>query len=146
MINIKNSGSVISEIDISAVEKALNIKFPSAYREFLLKFNGGRPQPNHFVILNNPSDTHGILEYFFGINAPDYSDIIKQHSIYANRIPKNLFPIATDPGGNLICIDLVTNKIFFWDHEEESEEGQIPSLKNIYPVANTFEELLNNLT
>jgi hypothetical protein len=64
-------------------------------------------------------------------------------------VPAGFLPLAVDPGGNLICLVISgtnTGKVYFWDHEEEVEEGQQPGYSNVYLIANSFNEFLNSLT
>ena len=63
---------------------------------------------------------------------------------FQGRLPKGFFPIARDPGGNLI--GLLTQgkhkgKIAFWDHEQEGDQ---PSLRNLVVIADDLKDLLEN--
>ena len=78
-----------------------------------------------------------------------YSDLEQAYHIFIDRLPSSFVPIATDPGGNQICIctageDL--GKVFFWDHEREQEEGVAPTYDNVLLVSNSFHEFLASLT
>lgn len=47
MIDFKNSGNRVSDLEINYVEKRLTIKLPNSYREFLMHQNGGTPTRNY---------------------------------------------------------------------------------------------------
>ena len=67
---------------------------------------------------------------------------------YRKRIPVEMIPVATDPGGNIITLGITSNlrgKVYLWDHEEEVDEGEVPDYRNIYFVADSFQEFLNSL-
>lgn len=67
---------------------------------------------------------------------------------HKDRVPAGFLPIARDPGGNLICLALEgenANKVFFWDHENEYEEGEEVGYKNTNLIASSFEEFLASL-
>lgn len=69
--------------------------------------------------------------------------------MYRGRIPPNLLPIAHDPFGNLICLSVAgqdRGKVYFWDHEVEVREGEIPSYRNVSFIADNFESFLDGLT
>ncbi len=132
-------------------EKNVGCLIPPSYRKFLLIHNGGKPNPCEFTIVgkNNSQDAIAV-KYFLGINFPEKTlNLEYVLSAYYNRLPSNLFPIARDPGGNLICIATTgTNigKVYFWEHEFEVEDGEIPSYENVYFIADSFEEFLSMLS
>jgi len=77
----------------------------------------------------------------------EHSNLEKYLVTYSERIPKNLFPIAHDPGGNLIVIGLSgteQNKVYFWDHEREADDYE-PDMSNVHLLANDFDEFLGLL-
>jgi len=148
-IIISESYPPLREEDVVRVEQQLGITLPDDYREFLLMHNGGHPEPKYFPIKDNPSDDHGILEWFYCIQEGEYYDLRRQVQLLRGRIPPNLLPIADDPGGNLLCMSVAgpdQNTVYFWAHEEECEEGETPTYDNVYFVANSFSDLLGSLT
>ena len=149
-ITVKDSlGPPLTERDIAAIEREFGVSLPGDYRAFLRKHNGGSPSPDAFPIFRDSADTHGILNRFLGISPGDYDDMLAVRKVFQERVPPDLLPIACDPGGNLICLAVAgTNRrrIYFWDHEEEADEGEPPTYDNVYFVAESFTDLLNNLT
>jgi SMI1-KNR4 cell-wall len=152
MVNfeIHDSLKSISEVEIGQVESRLSIHLPQDYKNFLLSHNGGRTEPwMMFNIQGNESDSHAIAGFFFGIGGDGNIDLEANRRVYSDRVPENILPIASDPGGNLLCISVSgedEGKLYFWTHEEECEEGETPSYENLYPVADNFENLLQSLT
>lgn len=76
--------------------------------------------------------------------------LLYKYEIYilAKRIPDNFLPIGDDFGGNIICISIRGNnfgKIYFWDHEEDTYEGEYPSYENVHLVADSFDGFVNLL-
>lgn len=62
-------------------------------------------------------------------------------------MPNSVFSIAHDPGGNLICIDINDDKVYFWDHEKEvnyscSDDND---RSNLYLIAESFNEFISIL-
>lgn len=57
-----------------------------------------------------------------------------------------MIPIAHDAGGNLVLLGVNEKQgIYFWDHELEAEEGEVPDMSNVYAISQTFTDFLNNL-
>ena len=146
---MQRSRAKLSEQAIVNAEAQLGFALPAPYRNFLLLYNGGHPEPAAFPIDNNPADTHGLVQAFLCINEQDVYNLATYVKRYRNRVPAGFLPIAVDPGGNLICLAMAgarAGKVYFWDHEEEAEEGQPPTDKNVFLIANTFDEFLSRLT
>lgn len=134
-----------TESEIASLEKRLNITLPNQYRDHILKYNGGYPSKECF-------DTQGggrsKIHYFYAIYNGKYSNFENTYTkfkIKQNRLLPHIFPIAHDEGGNQICISIGENDygyVYFWDHEEEDDE---PSYENMYLIANSLNEFLDNL-
>jgi len=77
--------------------------------------------------------------------------------IYRERIPRSLLPIATAPGGDLICLGVGGSdigKVFFWDHENEWDSEDFTDLnpaprnvvfQNVVLVANSFGDFVMSM-
>jgi cell wall assembly regulator SMI1 len=149
-IKVTNSQKLLTDSDIQDFEKKLGIQLPKTYRNFLLKHNGGQPQPNVFPLPENPVDTHAILDWFFSIDDEDINgnSLEWNYHIMNGRIPSNLLPIATDPGGNLICLQVSgtsLGRIYFWDHEEEPFTNP-EDYNALLIVANNFDIFIESFT
>ncbi len=144
---ITHSGDSQSEADLKAIAAKIGRPIPLAYHKFLLDHNGGHPDPADFHFADNKDDG-GSIAAFFGVNVSGAMDLEASLRTYAERISAHMFPIAHDPGGNLILLAASgkdKGKVYFWDHEEEAEEGNLPSDDNLTLIANSFEAFLNSL-
>lgn len=139
--------------DISRLEDIKKCNIPNDYKDFLLNYNGGRPEFDTFETKEDfPFREHSFsdIQYFFGMtdNGDGY-DILKKMRVLNNRIPQELLPIACDSCGNVICLGIkgeTYGKVFFWDHENEiDEDGKEPWWENITLIADSFTDLINNL-
>jgi hypothetical protein len=136
---------------IDQAERHLGRPIPPAYRQFLLKYNGGHPDPSDFRMAGGRKGTTqiGTVKSFLGINVPEETlnlDYVLE--TFRDRLPARLFPVARDPGGNLIGISTEgadAGKVYFWDHEREAEEGEPPTDKNLYLIAESFDEFLDKV-
>jgi len=139
-------GKLVDE-RLSKFETIIGSRLPEDYREYLLTHNGGKPTPCDFVI--SEKEGSDSLHVVYGIhNGPSYANLEEVNAVYSKRIPDSLITIADDPFGNAICICINgenLGKVFFWDHELESEDEEEPSYDNISLLAASFSEFLGKL-
>lgn len=143
MVKFNGNQEPASEESIRTLEKRYRITLPKEYRDFLLKYNGGIPVPDAFDFANKNSGS--TIDTFYGFVEEDVNNLVSNIKDYRNRIPKSLFPIASDVFGNNICIgikDDVYGKIYFWDHESEKSK---PDFSNITFVSDSFDKFINSL-
>lgn len=150
-ITVFGSGEQLTEQRIADAEQQMGRSIPSAYRAFLLEHNGGYTETNSFAITDARTGANMRLAVgeFIGINHP-VSTMNLDYKLrrFRDRIPSRMFPVASDPGGSLICIVTEgpeTGRVYFWDHEEEADEGEPPTEENLYFIAESFDEFLNML-
>ena len=127
-----------SSIDIiESVEHRLQISLPEDYKQFVLRYDGGYPNPNHFKV-------DGKVEIFNNLISLDenaYDNIYEILEDLEDRIGDKLIPFAEDGFGNLLCFDYSANKnIVFWDHEKNYGD-----FKELPLVCFSFSSLIENL-
>jgi len=140
-----NPNHSIGSYAVKQFEHRHNMKLSAEYRNFLMQFNGGRPEPESFDFADD-SDA-SMINQFFGIGTGSHDDLERMYRAFSDRIPELFLPIANDPGGNLICIGLDgadRGKIYFWDRNEEAD-GTIPDMSNMYLLAESFPAFLDGL-
>jgi cell wall assembly regulator SMI1 len=148
---MSDSFQSISLAQINQLETAIQAKFPESYKNFLLQHNGGSPEPCVFEYIDASETRLGCINNFLGIHSGELSnlhDYIETYKVFQKRLPDDVFPIANDPGGNLICISLAahdTGTIYFWDHELEADEGEEPSYANLFFIARSFDDFIKSL-
>lgn len=102
---------------VTDMEEKYGIIFPSQYKDFLCKYNGGYTPKTTFKAGKISSDIRG----FYGVGEVGLSlDEIAPEE----WLDKNVFPIACDSFGNYIVIGLrndSSGKIYFCDHEKGYE-------------------------
>lgn len=136
-------------IDQSAVEvfeSFVGYKLPKEYAEHLKKNVGETPNPSSFEV---PGEGDTSVQYFFPLISKNKTDTIAYKlKNYAGRVPAEMLPIGTDPGGNLILLSVAGPKrgaVFFWDHELEADDEEQPYYDNIKQVADSFPGFLASL-
>jgi hypothetical protein len=145
----------LTEAALSTVEHEFGIRFPSDYRSFLLKFNGGRPSPAAFDIAWQSGQLAGEdwksseVSRFLAIYDGDKANFIELNRVdFKGRLPADTVAIAQDPGGNIILLAVkgpLANRVLFWVKDHEVEEGHKPGYENVGIVADSFDEFLNKL-
>lgn len=138
-----NEGASVGLVEL--LEWELGAELPSDYKEFLARHNGGRPEPDTYDFGDggDASDVHR----FFGLGLRGVYDIQKKIKVFKGRVPEMFLPIATDSGGNLVCMELTEGKvgtIYFWDHEFEADEEE-PDMSNMHFIAPSFSAFLDSL-
>lgn len=145
MTQIHDSKGGVSEQDLINLEAQLGVKLPNSYRDFLKKHNGGYPQPDGFDFANGEDGSS--VDKFLEISSSKNESVSEYYNNYKDRIPKDYFPIAKDPGGNLILIGVKNSNadIYFWDHENEAEGGDVPGMDNMHLIASSLDDFINDL-
>lgn len=131
---------------LSAVEEMWGFNLPKDYREFLLKTNGGQPEKPLFSFYDKSDGS--CISKFLGIKKSFNDNILLKQKDAGLRFPNNFIPIGSDVYGNLILLSVKNadrGKIYFWDHEMEADNGEIPDYSNLTLIANSFEEFIASL-
>ena len=156
-MKMRKRGKPVSPAQITKLERLLKIQLPQQYRSFLLEYNGGRPELEGFRYYsrypgnwsNNPYEAmDSMIHCLYGINEEPWMNLRRYIRFYKKRIPSNMIPVGRDPGGNQICLGIIgpdRGKVFFWFHEDEVEEGEIPDYRNVDYVADDFKTFLESL-
>lgn len=127
--------------DLEMFEREHNLNIPDLYRDFLLTYNGGYADPNVFYISSEEGES--VLNVFYGIGNM-YNNLEKKFDFFDEIVEIGFIPIASDSGGNQICLGVnerFYEKIYFWDHEQEADED----MGNMYFLAENINEFLDGL-
>lgn len=151
--NIQKSGPVLSEADVNEAEEKLGLSLPQTYKAFLLRHNGGKPEPASIDFegekLKLPGDE---IKKFYGVGGRPTDDLIHKTKALGDSLPTGLVIIANTHGGNFFLISTRSDsygQIFYKDHEYEDslpfepEEGRLP--ESIVFVAKDFDDFLSRL-
>lgn len=138
---------------IAAAERRLGWRLPAAYQRFLLRYNGGRPKPCLFPIQWADPELQdqypgGMVDVFLCLCDGQQTDLFHRLEVYRERIPADLMPIADDPGGSLILLGVrgeQREKVWFWSHDYEVDEGETPDYRNVGFVAPDLDAFLTLL-
>lgn len=134
----------INSADIVEFEETNEVSLPNDYKDFLLKCNGGRPNPN--LLQDHDTDVQWL---FSMVEKPSWASFFHALDVYEGRIPAWYIPIGTDSGGNLYIMSLYEeNKgvVALWLHEYEAKENETDYFDNLTHVADSFAEFTDLLT
>lgn len=149
---VQQEYSAPSEADIDTIAREVQQPIPEQYRKFFCAFGGQAPGGYAYFGFLSPHPTmkRGVIDVFFGVIPGDSYDIFWNLQTYKGRIPSKLLPIASDPGGNIICLSLQgqdLGSVYFWDHSREEDVGgnEEPGFSNVYLIARSLDEFINSL-
>lgn len=150
MINFFDTEYKINHSQINEIEQLVNLNFPTEYKLHLLKHNGGTCKPNVFTFYEDGKIADSMVDWFLAIYDGEYDNLktyIIDYKLEKKRMPNSVFPIAHDPGGNLICIDTLDGKVYFWNHEKEVDYSSSidKSYNNLFLIAESFSKFLDSL-
>jgi hypothetical protein len=117
------------------------------YRAFLLKHNGGEPDPPAFPITGFRNNPLGAIQKLFGINATvDVYDLDFVLEDLEGLIPRGVLPIGCTEGDDYVCLDTRREGIpvMYWDRRPFWGNNMWRE-EYLYPVAANFEAFLKSL-
>jgi hypothetical protein len=153
MIKITESEKNTSLEAIQTFEKKIGLLLPDDYKQHLLKYNGGRCEPDHFDFIENGKPSGSGIEWFLALHESESDSLEETYSIFKledKRMPDKMIPIDNDGLGNLVCISCAEKDygyVYFWDHENEVDylEADDDDYSNLYFIAKSFTDFINGL-
>ena len=125
-------GPPLSEEDLQSFEKKHHLSLPTAYKEFLLATNGGRPERDLFTINGLEGNPLGRIHLFFGLRDPvEACNLDWNLDVFRDRIPEDLLPIATTEGTDKLCMLTAGERagaVFYWDGHAQVGEYNLHAL------------------
>ncbi|WP_416397502.1 SMI1/KNR4 family protein [Allohahella sp. A8] len=157
MINqlVKVQRPALDLAELEYFENKIGVKFPAAYRSFLISCNGGTPsKPSVFFDGSALNINGATINYFYGFGGAS-ENIDKSYSVLKYDLPELMVPIANTPGGNYFLISLKNDssfgKVYYFDHEfEYDDDEEFDEENGVYPeclakVANSFSDLAGKM-
>jgi len=139
-------GSSLTDARLTSLEQELGVILPHDYREFLVRYNGGRPNPSFFPILGFKDNPFGGIQLFLAVDVPiKSSNLDWMYYNYRERMPRNILPIAITGTGDVLCLSFYGSdkgSVYFWDHDNEYSP---PTYDNMYLIAPSFPEFLESI-
>ena len=119
------------EARVRALARARGFELPDDYVDFCCRFGAGAFDET--AMLDLPAGCAlgraMWLDVLWTVEAgPSQWDALRQFTdTYANRLPRQLLPVGTDPGGNLLLLGAAERAgVYAWDHEHrELRPGEL---------------------
>jgi cell wall assembly regulator SMI1 len=154
-LKIRRSAQALTEGELAALEQKLGISLPDDYRAFLLRHNGGVPDPADFRFRLDDQESserfiEGHVTWFYPVTAGQgrLAGECDLETVYSNfkgsALPRRMLPIASaeaDPDGGMLCISVQgidRGQIYYRPDVESSED-------TVYRVADSFTAFLTTL-
>lgn len=148
----------VSNKEVKDTGEKIGYHLPKDYINCVSENGGASVLPEEFIV-DNIERCFGSL-FSFDKGSGEY--IVKKYEVYKPTLPKDIFPIASDPGGNLICFDYKDNEnnpvVVFWEHENAGEKEMLMrdegiteeqaeerARENVFYVAESFTAFLDKL-
>jgi hypothetical protein len=150
----KSSKAKASEQDIADGERVCGLQFPSSFREFCFRYNGGHPDaqnavywvPKEFTDYHEEYSDGLAIEFLYGLTKESdlHCQVLKEDQALAD-LAIRLFPISGDFMGNQVVIrkEEPEGPVYFRDHEMWDEPQATPHL---FKIADNLEQFYNGLT
>ena len=110
---------------INKVESACGISLPADLRELLVLVNNGRPSKK---IFDTEKSKGHVFKKMLSFNEEDAENIYTPINVLKRENP-SLFPFASDPAGNFICLQ--KGKVVLWLHESGDIEYVADSVTSL---------------
>ncbi len=137
----------IAQDDINSFALRHQLVLPPSYVAFLLRYNGGQPEPAGFPIEGLADNPLGAIQVFFGIKAKNPTeDLDRVLTEECSKIPHGVVPIACTEGDDFVCIDLRDPgcPVLFWDRRL-FWGSNLWNEQDLYSIAQDFDSFLANL-
>jgi hypothetical protein len=121
-----------TEADFALLAQRLGGNAPSDYQKFIRAYGDCMLGTDDWTVkapISEPCPwgTQVGPEQFFPVG-DDEESVGAQLDTYASRLPRGVAPIASDAGGNLVCLDVAgrfPETVWFWDHEQRWFKGNL---------------------
>lgn len=149
---LTDKGPKLDDKKIAAFESRLGFSLPTSYKEFLLRTNGGIPNPDvSFPFVEDGKPTESVIDTFYMLKKNDDDmnlDEALEMFVEAGRMPSHFLPFAGDQFGNQLCLSLTKadyGVVYFWNSEREPDDGSQSTSDNLSKVAANFEKFIETL-
>ncbi|HEX8558041.1 MAG TPA: SMI1/KNR4 family protein [Pyrinomonadaceae bacterium] len=151
-VKIAGSKRKLTEDELKRAEGVVGAPLPEEYRRFLLRHNGGYPEPGDFRIeWTDPRLARAwrisTVADFHALDDGATLDLLRDFKTFQGRIPKGTLAVALDPGGNVVLLGLAgehRGRVFFWVNSLPAEYDET-DFANLGRVADGFDAFIGSL-
>jgi hypothetical protein len=154
-LTIRNSAEPVNSDQLDKIERSLNLRLPAEYRSFLMRTNGGVPEPRwfHYIAIDEDEGTRrrqeGKIAQFYSASRAEarsgqVNSLVTLYQNWSNFDFPWLLPIAEVQDaleGGFLCIAVEgenEGRIYYWPEQEMGED-------TLHRVADSFNSFLTLL-
>lgn len=136
----------LSEEEIIILEEEMNLKFPSEYKKYLKKYNGGLPREKYLNTSLLDTGEEIILGALLGVNDNENFDLRTWFLEFDDELPLSAFVIGPEYNSGLFIMITAGDEkgIYFLYNAYILENSSYE--KNVYWLSDTFEGFINSLS
>lgn len=123
---------LVSSEYINEFEGLVRYSFSDEFKNCILSNNGGRPSRKMF---DTDFQKERALKSFLSFNKEDKETVWKIYDWNKKELSDKYVAFAIDNFGNLICFEIISEKVIFLNHENN----------NVEQIANNFVEFMAGL-
>lgn len=129
-------------------------ELPASYKDFLFHFEEATYLDRTCDVYADPEVKDRLLynfqiKKFLTVNPSGSEDLMKNYQNFKNRLPiRTLLPIAFDQFRNIMCLDMATGRIYFWDIQHTIESSRLEGSRDssrLFYVAKSFLDFKDRL-
>jgi hypothetical protein len=132
---------------VEEFERRHGIEFPSDYRDFLLKTNGGRCSGGAVFRSYASREELSAINTLLGLSSVPHESLDHNYSNVVDLLPSDVFPIGYDSGGNYLLLDCGVGASYgavYFSTLEHLDELETANRTDLNLVAKSFTGLLED--
>jgi len=131
-----------NEVALQRFETLLRHRLPADYREFVLVYGLTAGRGTKFAPPDDPDEASSV-DVFYGLTPGHSYDLDVNRSMFADRLPSHLLPIASGSGGQflLAVAGRNTGAVYWWF----PESGPVDSDDDLEPISDDFLQFMEAL-
>lgn len=155
-LKLQRSGRPLTAISLKRAEKELGITFPAEYRRFMLKHNGGVPEPGYFLYKHAKSGKkHSTwvdelcritTSKIDSLSLRGQNEMVARCAAEGSPVPDGAFTFAYGPGSSLLILTTGARKgqvwLKLWDEVDSDPDSKPDPKQGMHRVAASFDKFL----
>jgi hypothetical protein len=109
----------VSETALQAAQSKFGLVFPGALCDLFREVNGGAPHPYVYENQGREIVVQTTLPLTSDSPLQSSAQATYESRLFKGRVPKEFFPFAIDPSGNVFCVDCSSGAgmVYWCEHE-----------------------------
>ena len=140
----KKNVVTINEQEIARYTELTGMEISQEYLYILKNYTGVYVKEEYGFKAIKPSPFAGtdgfeVFNLFIGLSGRD--NFFKVYETYVEQLPKGVYPMAEIDGGNLLCVEAGTGKIYMWLHDEPEGEDLFLATTSLLDLLERMEKI-----